>query len=862
MLLSSHCDERFRKLCTHGRGDGIVVDAPLTWEEHVRAKCGRNSKRSDWNGSCEVCAEVTGKVEISGNLEMCKYCNVVAHKLCIQRAHCDLPSHKDGSWACWDCVREIDSSQHNMSCDKCNESEYIVQDVHRMIQLLQSVEVLAAARLQQENASVGGKGGKQGGQHGGRRDKGGRGRTGKGSEIGPPARGGKGCEVGREGGSNRGRGDGGERSHGAPVSGGDGACGSNGGNQVDALHSEILIARLEEFTSKQLKYFSHLIRDRNQGCFKDLALDTLTGTSFYVLMDYWAKIPVAKRSTACCEGGQGQIGMSAHGAMMVYRNPSNAQRAQIDAVYGPVDWELFGPSPEDGGVSFFEEHFNFFCDDAKQGTFHTQSEVEALTRLFLVGRPWLREERRAMVQSDNASNYRDATTEVNEPLFGTRVFSAEGMGKDESDANTGVNKGVLKRYRDRGNALESSVDVLAGVGSSKIPGQTNAVIKIDRRNETPHRLGRSPVSHISNYAMWTISDQWITFYESLDVSASRLSIPITGRAVGFGPGHKISIVDFNKLHSTQAQPTRPELLLPDGTNGASVKPNPKPRGSRVQKRASKKSSEALATEKVASRAKRKSIEISRITDLDSGEAEQCPRCRKLFLTAGWFNRHSSSFCADRSQSLAENKRARCVKVILQEFDALAIKAHFVRISQLREVHVRLIGPGLVGLMLKPDPVGSFEVESIDVSSLSYLSSQVSAGFLLTSIDGETADEPRIRALSKPLRAGENVILNFKRPAPLLPLHGIGRKCIHKPIKYTMHPEQLAWLEKNVFKDGVPIMRDSVAKCAMQAYFSRRLRPGARQNCYVASCSRSRRKTEAKTCYFKGAIGGARCFCFC
>lgn len=126
---------------------------------------------------------------------------------------------------------------------------------------------------------------------------------------------------------------------------------------VEASASVMLYARLEIAEGKNDLFRAHLIRDGNQGCFKDLALTTLPLNSYYLLMDYWAKIPIRKEGgTACCEGDS--VGLSAHGSMFVYRNPSEAERKEIDAEYGPIEWARFGPSPEMGGLYFLEDHLN------------------------------------------------------------------------------------------------------------------------------------------------------------------------------------------------------------------------------------------------------------------------------------------------------------------------------------------------------------------------------------------------------------------------------------------------------------------------------------------------------------------------
>ena len=58
------------------------------------------------------------------------------------------------------------------------------------------------------------------------------------------------------------------------------------------------------------------------------------------------------------------------------------------------------------------------------------------------------------MQSDNASNYRDPIILIDVEAAGTQCYNEPGMGKDEGDANGGVNKRGLKRTRDQGRDQE------------------------------------------------------------------------------------------------------------------------------------------------------------------------------------------------------------------------------------------------------------------------------------------------------------------------------------------------------------------------------------------------------------------------
>jgi hypothetical protein len=350
-----------------------------------------------------------------------------------------------------------------------------------------------------------------------------------------------------------------------------------------AAGSEVLTARLQVAEAKQQKYHAHLIRDRNQGCFKQLVLDELPIGAFYLLVDYWAKIGIAKKGgTALCEGDS--KGLSAHWSMFVYRNPTLEERRGISQQYDTssrtIDWSKFSAAPDDGGLTFLEEHYDVYSNDAKQNNYHTKSVLDATIASFLRERPWLAENRQSFVQSDNAANYRDPTTEIDLQCVGTRCFSEAGMGKDEGDGNGAVIKGRIRRVRDEGNGIEEAADLLDIGASTGIAGQTHATLNIDRSNEDGGVGGRKPFCR--NYALWTIDDTHITFWESVNIEASRASIKAGGSAVGFGPGVRQALSEFDEKQRTQIAPTGATLTHADGSGSAA--PNVRQRASRDEKR--------------------------------------------------------------------------------------------------------------------------------------------------------------------------------------------------------------------------------------------------------------------------------------
>lgn len=138
-LLSTYNNENFRKDCEHGRDDDVVNEHPITWTQRVWNEEQREAEETDWDGVCCICGE-------GGRKErwLCKYCNETCHKECIEFNCKDMPD-KDPSgdgekWTCPNCVIEIDDVHHSSSCELCNEFGYIIDDVMRLINVLEHLE--------------------------------------------------------------------------------------------------------------------------------------------------------------------------------------------------------------------------------------------------------------------------------------------------------------------------------------------------------------------------------------------------------------------------------------------------------------------------------------------------------------------------------------------------------------------------------------------------------------------------------------------------------------------------------------------------------------------------------------------------
>ena len=542
--------------------------------------------------------------------------------------------------------------------------------------------------------------------------------------------------------------------------------------------------------------------------------------AFYLLVDYWAKVSIGKAGgTACCEGDS--VGLSAHGAMFVYRNPSIAERAILSLTHIDIDWSLFGrASDEDGGLAYLEEHFNAYCDDAKQNNFHTKSVLDATLGVFLEARPWLRDARKGRMQSDNAPNYRDPTTTIDLPFIGTYCFSEAGMGKDEGDANDAVIKGMMSRKRDSGSGIESANDIRAMTTEFGVSGQTHAKLKVNRSMEDSGISGRDPLSR--NYGMWTVDDEYIIFWESLDAKASKETLLSTGRAVGYGPGERMSIKEFNKTQRTQVMPTGAALEMQDGTSTAS--PNPRQRASKEEKREAKAIGEASKANSENAVVEKAAAAVAKVEEGFARDVNQCARCGQCFLATGWYNRHLARWCPMRKMAEAKRRRQRHVPAMLLTADGLAVAERIARVQALCEVKVVLKAPmgggaKAIGISLEVDYAGCFIVSTL--SGLGEGAATIEEGYVVLDIGGASPTDTD--ELLKELPAGATLTVTFRRPEPEIPFHGSARKGIHKQTRFKMLPEQEAWLREYVFKDGRPHMRASEAWKAMKAKYSGKMR---------------------------------------
>ena len=427
-------DSRFSSPCSHGRGEGKGYgEEPKTMVQMVHEQHKRKPRTEDWNDDCEICCgrkvrvhahEISrttlhthishvqdeGVAEEQGNVFMCTHCNIVAHKICIERTHGDLPHGKDDEWTCMTCARDLAARSHNSECNECkqpkplckpkpkpkpisflahaegSESEYLIADLKQAVELVHFYEAkflednptasntastttaanttsTSTAAASPSNTTTRMATNQKRPRRQATTKKKARTATTKKQAVAEPN-------------TSRPK----KKARTATTTTTDATATPPVPAAPEPPHSnirpasryEILRSRLQAIEANQEAYHSHLIRDSNQGEFKNVELDSLDVYSFYALMDYWAKLPSQKSTTATCEGNQ--IGISAHGMMFIHKNPTKAERDAIDRKFGKIIWERFGPaSDEVGGKATLEEHINMVCDDAKQNVFHTKS---------------------------------------------------------------------------------------------------------------------------------------------------------------------------------------------------------------------------------------------------------------------------------------------------------------------------------------------------------------------------------------------------------------------------------------------------------------------------------------------------------
>lgn len=492
------------------------------------------------------------------------------------------------------------------------------------------------------------------------------------------------------------------------------------------------------------------------------------------------------------------IRISTHGCMFIFRNPNKAQRAEISKDYPEVNWDEFGPAPEDGGNEFLEVFINMFCDNAKQTSFHTASGLDIAFKMFLSGRPWLNDNRVAFLQSDGANNYHDPTTELDISLIGSRAYSEPGHGKADIDSNCAANKRNIKSCRNRGFFQQNARQYYKSAQEKIVPGNTNCVVEIDASQEEKADKDRVAFAGVRNFAVFNIDQEkeTITFWENFDAEASELSIANNGKAVGFGNGLTISIEEFNKNHRTHSSKLGGTLVDPDKAEfeelvAGDITLPTRFHKTKQERDALKKQKEEKIKEKAAI-AQEKKAEKERIETIqDLNQTYKCDRCDGEFLGFDRLCRHiSNQKCIDKKEALLQKQQNQDISTVLLRADENLRKENKARNDHLG--FVKVIIPPLPANQVLGLTMHGNEVEKVEEGSLAYLMGQIDVGFILREVDGnefigeDTSIDPTFDK--------ERTFL-FKRPTPPIPPRGFARKDFQKIPNFKYHEEQLRYLNE-------------------------------------------------------------------
>ena len=398
------------------------------------------------------------------------------------------------------------------------------------------------------------------------------------------------------------------------------------------------------------------------------------------------------------------------------------------------------------------------------------------------------------------------------------------MGKDEGDGNGAVIKGRMNRVRDERNGIECADDLLEIGDTMGIRGQTHAKLQLHRENEDSGVKGRDSICR--NYALWSIDSDSITFWESLDVEASRASIRHGGKCVGYGPGKTEKLNEYKKTQLSQIAATGAALEFSGQSRTAD--PNPKQRASVKQKEDAKAVKEESKARKLAKAEAEAEAAAEEEEARNRNELDECGRCGRCFLSKGWFLRHRRKWCRNKKEWRESRRKVRDVAKRLGASDALLLQKYQERIKKLGTEVVILKAPQLadaaIGVELEESAAGCFTVSG--VSGLALNSAGIAEGMVAVEYKHESAPTAALVTnegdLAGKLSAGKEISITFHHPVPI-PYHGSARYGAHKRVTFKMHPEQKRWLEANVFFAGMQRMRPVVAFRAMKATFCNTMR---------------------------------------
>lgn len=598
----------------------------------------------------------------------------------------------------------------------------------------------------------------------------------------------------------------------------------------------VMLARLVVVAENLEAYAAHKVRTWWHEKYKEEKLKEMTWRQWFDLRDYWGKLKPSKFMNAVCE--QTQAGISVHGSMIIFRNPTKAQRSEVTAEYSDFEgWAEFPDAADDGGPEFLCVHMHVIADDAKQNSFHLQSVLELQYTKLKKALPWL--SGGGFVQSDGASNYHCMESIIADRDIGDitgmkvleHIFTAAGEGKGEGDSEGGRKMQGLRRFQDREQAdLECATEIYKGLESERSQGEVNILMVTKRKNQVSlsgdgKAKGTPPPPGQKSMLLFK-------FPQDSDKDVIMMEVRKVGQ------GKRLSKEELASCDRQKGKAAAPQCA----EETAVVVPKQRKTADDRQKHRRRKSTNQLANE--AKRQKRHAATCAAKAAAKPGDqTHSCPHCDQSLQSATALARHCKNDCTARVRRKRERVRGQqTIESELRQIDEIADAEEKEEIAALARVRVAFTAPncGLLFEKESTDAEGAVTREStwpvvsgMTAGGAAAKSLQLDPGYTVAQVDGILVENEAAfdRLLAKTTSATPAVV-TFQRPPPPFPVHGWARKALRKKSVKAFLPEQKAFLEEcfNKGANGEGRIRDKQAWQLMKTKFGGRMTADLRPLC--------------------------------
>ena len=394
-------------------------------------------------------------------------------------------------------------------------------------------------------------------------------------------------------------------------------------------------------------YHAHLVRDATQDMFQPWCFEQVARRkdSYCDLYDYWAKQKHGKTKVATCEG-MANKGVSVHGRMFTFANPSTETRA----AYPQIPWETSYPNTvESGGPSMCREFHRSWSDGSRQTAYDTAATLLAEDIEFRSTHPWLTNHIGA--SSDGASNYNStspALFNLLSPYVNAKLTSVEGMGKDACDRDNANEQQKLRAARASTN-LTYTEQYIKACNARRHIGAINARVEIDRTFDMTAE--QKKLTNAIYHVDWLkLHDTRGTDLHSWELF-SRLLSEEAGRPVGYGRGRITTRavlrekhgLGYHKLPANGAELSFPHAdSLPEGQD---ARHNAAPALSKQEKKDAVAASKALYDGRAEAKQALATAAEQKVASTHSNKLHTCPDCKLAqFKSEKHLANHRSNNC--------------------------------------------------------------------------------------------------------------------------------------------------------------------------------------------------------------------------